>query len=77
MRTFYRHGDSLTQLEMMHVLGRFLPKGKRVRGPVQAMQLFTALYNALPNLIEHEVNRHRGLAFDSGEAGFSHQRIGG
>lgn len=73
----YRFGESLTRSELDHVLRRFAPKGKIPQGDARKLQILAALHNTVPNLLAHEVGRKRGIAFDSGEAGFSHQRIGG
>ena len=68
----YVYGDTITKSEFMKVRRRLAPKaGKRLRRATQD-KVVAAMHHLAPNRLEHEVNRLRGIAFDSGEAGFSH-----
>lgn len=75
-KTPYTFGGELTESESAHVIKTLLPN-KRKRRRVPTVRLLAGLHAYVPNALEHEVNRKRGIAFDSGEAGFSHQRISG
>ena len=69
-------GDTLTAAEAAHVIATLLPKetSARIRGaPVPV--ILTRLHAAHPNYLDHLVNKMRGVAFDSGEDGFSHSII--
>lgn len=69
-------GDTLTAVEAAHVIDAMLPKttSARLRGaPVPV--IITRLHAAQPNYLDHLVNKMRGVAFDSGEDGFSHSVI--
>jgi hypothetical protein len=69
-------GDTLTAAEAAHVIDVMLPKGTSARvraAPIPV--ILTRLHAAQPNFLDHLVNKMRGVAFDSGEDGFSHSVI--
>lgn len=71
-RSFFTFGDELSAAEARQVIATLLPAPKRNERRPPMPKLIAALHNAAPNRFDHEVNRIRGLAFDSGEHGFSH-----
>lgn len=71
--TPYAFGQPLTIQEVTAVLAALIaPKPLPRSSAQQQARMFTAICRSIPMRIEHEVNRLRGIAFDSGEAGFSH-----
>lgn len=65
-------GEPLSPSEFATARNRIVPRW-RVRCPrMPAAAMLAAMHHFTPHRLEHEVNRKRGLAFDSGEAGFSH-----
>lgn len=74
----YAYGDSVLATELEHVLSLFVPNEKK-RGKLRkSPDKFLAHCHALlPNRLEHEVNRCRGIAFDAGEHGFSYSTVTG
>lgn len=67
----YAFGDPLSPEEADAVIKKLVPK-KKFRKKRTPAVIIAALHQYVPNLFDHEVNRIRGYAFDSGEAGFSH-----
>jgi hypothetical protein len=69
----YVFGDVVTPAEVKQIRARLLPEYKSARlKKLGATAFVQAIHEVIPQRLEHEVNRLRGLAFDSGEAGFSH-----
>lgn len=73
--TFYACGDSMTPEEFAQARDRILPDWRRRFKRMPPPAMLAGLMNTVPHRLEHEVNRARGLAFDSGENGFSHTVI--
>lgn len=71
-RTAYTFGQPVTPAEVNFVLQAGLKPRRR---GVNVAQAFRALVSLNRNLVEHLVNKHRGIAFDSGEDGFAHRRV--
>lgn len=70
-RPRFTTGEQVAKSEMCKVVARLLPEKKKPK----ILKTFGALTEFVPARVEHEVNRIRGYAFDSGEAGFSHSII--
>lgn len=69
----YIYGGPLSDAESLIVRTRLAPKASKLR---PAKQVWDTLHLAIPNRLAHEVNRLRGIGFDSGEHGFGHTFIG-
>jgi hypothetical protein len=68
----FKYGDPLTEQEAVALRKRLIA-GRRV----PLTKFLAALHSYLPQRLEFEVDRLRGLAFDIGEGGFSYTRVGG
>lgn len=74
----YTYGDPVTADELEALLTLFVPDAKkRVKLRRSPQKFLAATYNLMPNRMEHEVNRCRGVAFDAGEHGFSYSTMEG
>lgn len=69
MSTIYKYPGEVTPQEFIAVAAVF-SHGQRMRS--DAATMLRIFYQYAPARLEHEINRQRGFAFDSGEAGFSH-----
>lgn len=69
----YTFGDPISDAEYQSLLQRFIPKGGKRRKPAQVIYALNVMN---PHRLAHEIDRMRGIAFDSGEAGFSHTVVG-
>lgn len=76
LATAYIHGQPLTSEEFAQARERILPDWRRRFKCMPPAVMLDALHASTPHRLEHEVNRMRGLAFDSGESGFWHSVIG-
>lgn len=73
----YVYGDVVTPEEARKIRSRLLPEFKSPRlKKLGLAQFIKAIHDVIPQRLDHEVNRLRGLAFDSGECGFSHTTMG-
>lgn len=70
MPQFYEIGGAYTFTEGRKAVAAIVPPHIRTRLGYSVM--LEKLQQHLPNWFAHEVNRARGLAFTSGEHGFSH-----
>lgn len=70
--TPYIYGAALSEDECLAVRTRLATKASKQQ---PAAVVWKVLHDAIPNRLAHEVNRLRGIAFDSGECGFSHSFI--
>ena len=73
----YVYGD-VVMPEEARIIRERLASDLKARKRMQRMgmqQFLKALHEYMPQRLEHEVNRLRGYAFDSGEHGFSHTVI--
>src|ERR1700736_1179568 len=69
----YAYGDGYTSAEYLAAAKVFFPNGARHPSPGAAMQ---SMYQLNSMRLEHEINRARGLAFDSNQdEGFSHAHV--
>ncbi len=68
----YSYPEAVTAQEFVAVASVFLGARRIMQPPALMMRMW---HNALPLRLEFEVNRLRGFAFDSGEAGFSHTQM--
>lgn len=69
----WTYGDPISPQEYMAIRAKCITRRRRhMPNPAQFLAAFHA---AAPMLLEHEVNRLRGYAFDGGEPGFEFQRI--
>lgn len=71
----YTYGDPITPQEYLALRNQFTTKARRRRFMPSPSQFLAAFHANAPMLLEHEVNRLRGYAFDGGEPGFEFQRI--
>jgi len=67
-------GQVMSPAEAQAVITSFVPVAKRQQFARDPVRLLGALSTHAPQLVEHVVNKLRGWAFDSGEAGFWHKR---
>jgi hypothetical protein len=74
MPQFYDIGGAYTKAEATAALANIVPPHIRQKLRFQEPMMLVKLQAHLPNWFAHEVNRSRGLAFTSGEHGFSHTR---
>lgn len=69
----YAFGDSVSVEELDALLAVFVSDVRKRRKLRRTPGKFlSAAHAMLPNRVEHEVNRCRGIAFDAGEHGFSY-----
>lgn len=68
-------GEQMTADEARAVLSNIVPPDIRQRMRFKEPVMLLALQQYMPNWVEHEVNRTRGLSFTSNvDAGFTHRR---
>jgi hypothetical protein len=75
MPQFYDIGGAFTAAEGKKAIAAIVPPQIRQKLRYQEAMMVPALIAALPNWFAHEINRARGLAFTSGEHGFSHRSV--
>lgn len=74
MPQVYDIGEGYTTAEGKRAVVAIVPPQIRQKLRFQEPMMVAKLIEHMPNRFAHEVNRTRGLAFDSGEHGFSHTR---
>lgn len=70
----FSFGDDYTAEEFVLVVTRLVPNMPPKMRKQPAIITWQQLANVNKLRVEHEVNRARGWAYDSGEHGFSHSR---